>query len=152
MADVTLRPPRDEEAPAISEFCLRSKAVWGYDAAFLEACRAELTVTPAHFARDACRVAEIGGVITGFAQLRVIGTAADLVMLFVAPDGLRAGVGRTLFRWAAETARDAGAAALSVESDPGAAGFYRRMGMVEDGVVPSGSIPGRVVPRLILAL
>ena len=42
---LALRPARPEEAPALTELCLRSKAVWGYDAAFMQACRRELTMT-----------------------------------------------------------------------------------------------------------
>ena len=43
----TLRAARPEEAAAISALALRSKAHWGYDEAFLAACRAELTWTAA---------------------------------------------------------------------------------------------------------
>ena len=53
---------------------------------------------------------------------------------------------------AAKTAREAGATALVIGADPRAAGFYRRMGAVEAGVVPSGSIPGRMLPLLKLRL
>ena len=33
------------DAPALTLLALRSKAVWGYDAAFIAACRDELTLT-----------------------------------------------------------------------------------------------------------
>ena len=65
---------------------------------------------------------------------------------------LRTGPGRKLLDWAKATARAAGAPALVIEADPDAAEFYRRMGAVDDGVVPSGSIPGRLIPRLNLPL
>lgn len=38
-----VRPALPGEAAAISALALHSKGHWGYDAAFLEACRAELT-------------------------------------------------------------------------------------------------------------
>jgi len=41
---------------------------------------------------------------------------------------------------------------MVIESDPGAAPFYRRMGAVDDGVATSASIPGRTIPRLKLTL
>jgi len=41
---------------------------------------------------------------------------------------------------------------MQIESDPGAVAFYRRMGAVDDGVARSASIPGRLIPRLKLAL
>ena len=45
-----------DEAAALSGLALRSKGYWGYDAAFLDACRAELTLTPDQAA--AARVVE----------------------------------------------------------------------------------------------
>ncbi|HEY6741630.1 MAG TPA: hypothetical protein VI110_04665, partial [Lapillicoccus sp.] len=37
---------RADEAGTLSDLALRSKAHWGYGAAFLEACRDELTLRP----------------------------------------------------------------------------------------------------------
>ena len=34
---LTLRTPGPDEAAALTELCLRSKAVWGYDAQFMKA-------------------------------------------------------------------------------------------------------------------
>ena len=43
-APFRLRAARVEELDALSTLCLRSKAVWGYDKEFMNACRAELTL------------------------------------------------------------------------------------------------------------
>src|SRR5262245_50602955 len=45
-----------------------------------------------------------------------------------------------------------GARRLLIESDTDAAPFYRRMGARDVGVVASGSIPGRLLPRLAYEL
>jgi GNAT superfamily N-acetyltransferase len=147
-----LRPARTEEADLLTELCLRSKAVWGYDEAFMRACRAELTLTPADFAASSVQVAVEGNDVIGMAQVVVEGETADLAKLFIAPTALHAGVGRKLFDWAASNARERRARWMRIEADPDAADFYRRMGAVDDGVAPSGSIPGRVLPRLKLRL
>ena len=147
-----LRPARADEAALLTELCLHSKAVWGYDAAFMRACRAELTLTAADFATSSLQVAVEGCEVIGVAQVTVDGENADLAKLFIAPSGLRTGVGRKLFDWAAAEARARGAGWMWIEADPDAAPFYRRMGAVDDGVVASGSIPGRVLPRLKLKL
>jgi hypothetical protein len=42
----TIRPLGIEELPALSALCFRSKAVWGYDNDFMEACRRELSIEP----------------------------------------------------------------------------------------------------------
>ena len=147
-----LRPARPDEADLLTELCLRSKAVWGYDDAFMRACRAELTLSPADFTRSSLQVAVEGDEVTGVVQVVVDGEKADLAKLFIAPSALRAGVGRKLFDWAVSTARERGARWLWIEADPDAAEFYRRMGAVDDGIAPSGSIPGRFLPRLKLRL
>jgi GNAT superfamily N-acetyltransferase len=147
-----LRPARVEEADLLTELCLRSKAVWGYDEAFMRACRAELTLKPGDFETSSLQVAAEGDDLIGMAQVRVEGETAELARLFIEPSTLRGGVGRKLFDWAAAEARVRGARWMWIEADPDAAPFYRRMGAVDDGVAPSGSIPGRVLPRLKLRL
>mgnify|MGYP001115390201 CR=1 FL=1 len=147
-----LRAALPGEAELLSDLCLRSKAVWGYDAAFMAACRAELTITHQDFARSQIQVAVQDGGIIGIAQLAQHGRIADIDKLFVDPAVLRSGAGRALFAWCVETARAAGAVAITVVADPDAAGFYRRMGMRDDGTEPSGSIPGRKLPKLQMAL
>jgi GNAT superfamily N-acetyltransferase len=146
--DLHLRAARSNELGALSALCLRSKAVWGYDEAFMNACRTELTLTAADLAESRVHVAERRGKLAGVAQVRAADGLAHLEKLFVEPELLRAGVGGRLFAWAVEAARDFGARTLVIESDPGAAEFYRRMGARDDGVAPSGSIAGRFLRRL----
>jgi GNAT superfamily N-acetyltransferase len=136
----------------LTELCLRSKAVWGYDEEFMRACREELTLTPSNMRSSCLKLAEIDGGLVGMAQISLEGNMAKLDKLFVEPSRLRSGSGRALFDWAKDTAREAGATTLVIESDPYACGFYRCMGALDDGVAPSGSIPGRFIPRLKLAL
>ena len=149
---LALRPARPEEGAELTELCLRSKAVWGYDDAFMAACRKELTLTPAGIRASRVQVAELDGRLAGLAEVKSNGDTAQLEKLFVEPALLRTGTGRKLFEWAKATARAAGATALVIEADPDAAEFYRRMGAVDDSLVPSGSIPGRLIPRLNLPL
>ena len=149
---LSLRRPRPDEAATLTELCLRSKAVWGYDAEFIDACRKELTLTPELVRDSQIQIAEEDGVVVGVAEVSVNAGVAVLDKLFVEPRRLRSGAGRRLFEWAMNAARDHGAKIMKIDADPGAAEFYRRMGAVDDGVARSGSIPGRVIPRLKLAL
>jgi len=147
-----LRPPHDDELEALSALCLRSKAVWGYDQAFLDACRAELTIHADELASSALCVAEHDGALVGVAQIVVQGHVADLNKMFVDPAAIGLGVGKALFEWASSAARSLGARHLTIDADPGAVGFYRKMGAIERGTIASGSIPGRVLPHLVLDL
>jgi GNAT superfamily N-acetyltransferase len=147
-----IRPPAVEELPAVSALCFRSKAVWGYDDAFMEACRTELSVEPADLQSGSIAIAERDGQIVGIAQIRVSGREADLLKLFVEPTALRIGIGQALFAWAIEAATQQGADRLVIEADPDAAAFYRQMGAKDAGLAPSGAIPGRTLPRLVKIL
>ena len=149
---IMLRGPKCDEAVELTDLCLRSKAVWGYDQQFMEACRGELTFTPADLQSQRIQVAEANGCVIGVVEVALDGEEAELAKMFVEPASLRAGAGRKLFEWAKATARASGATIMTIDADPGAANFYRRMGAVDDGVVPSGSIPGRTLPRLLLRL
>ena len=149
---LTLRTANDNECVTLSDLCMRSKAVWGYDQDFLDACRAELTLTADTLAHSAVQVAEIDGHIVGVAEVTAAGDAAYLEKLFVDPAALRGGTGRQLFEWARRKAASMQAKTLTIESDPQAADFYRCMGAIDDGKVASTLIPGRLIPKLILQL
>lgn len=149
---ITLRPARVSEVDDLTELCLRSKASWGYDASFMEACRAELTMTPEKIETSHVQVAEIEGKIVGVARVCFANGEAELAALFVEPRAQRTGLGRALFDWAVAECRAHGVATMSIEADPDAAVFYRRMGARDVGSVPSGSIPGRLLPKLEIVL
>ena len=106
---IQLRDIRQDELPNLVGLCLRSKAVWGYDDAFMIACRTELTLRPDELLSTHLQVAERDTTVVGLAQIKVTGTDADLLKLFVEPVQLRSGVGRLLFEWAAARARGLGA-------------------------------------------
>jgi len=143
-----IRRALGEDAAALTALALRSKAVWGYDAAFMAACREELTITADAIAGQPTWVVEEDGAVAGFYQLAIAGACAEIAQLFVAEDRLRSGHGRRLWAHLEGQARAADCARLEVDSDPHAEGFYRAMGMVRCGEAPSGSIPGRMLPRL----
>jgi GNAT superfamily N-acetyltransferase len=147
---IRIRTPDVAELPDLSELCLRSKAVWGYDAGFMAACRVELTLHPDDLSSSRIAVAERAGAILGVAQVKLIGQEAELAKLFVEPSALRGGVGKVLFAWAVDAARTMGATHLVIEADPDAAPFYRRLGARDAGLAASGSIPGRMLPKLVL--
>ena len=149
---VILRPAAASECEALTALCVRSKAMWGYDHDFMDKCQAELIVERPSVESGLLRVAERGEMVVGIVELSVTGDEAEVEKLFVDPASSSAGVGRLLMRWAVEAAEKAGAKKLVIDSDPNAAAFYRRIGAVDVGVVASASIPGRVLPRLVIDL
>ena len=154
-APLTIRAPRPEEAGLLTAIALRAKAHWGYDADFMRRCRQELVRTPAQLRenREGYGVAELRDSVVGFYELRALGHARiELEALFVDPGVLGQGIGRRLFAHACERALKSGARRLEIQSDPHAEGFYLAMGAVRTGRAPSGSIAGRYLPVLTLAL
>jgi GNAT superfamily N-acetyltransferase len=155
--DVRLRPGRATEAAVLSALALRSKGHWGYDQAFLEACRAELTLTREQAAE--ATVAEMGGGPAGFVLLAPPDPNGDagervgeLAMLFVDPPLIGRGLGRLLLDVAVQAARARHWSRVRIESDPGAEGFYLAAGATRVGTVPSGSVAGRALPLLELVI
>lgn len=148
----SIRDAVEGDLTVLSDLALRSKAHWGYDGAFLDACRAELTITPARLARERVRVAEDGRGVLGFASVAVAGPAAELMDLFVEPAYIGEGVGVALFDDAVALAVAAGARSMRIEADPNAEDWYVARGATPVGRAPSGSIPGRLLPVLQLDL
>ena len=61
----TIRPAHHTEASRLSALALRAKAHWGYSPAFMQACRAELTVSSEQIAQGIFVVAEIAQDVVG---------------------------------------------------------------------------------------
>lgn len=148
MTELTIRPALASESETISALALRSKAHWGYSPDFLEQCRAELTYTPDRCASGRVFVAARDGRILGFYATEGDAPGGELDALFVDPDHIGTGLGGLLLQHALTQAASAGFTEVYLDADPYAADFYRRHGAVVIGETPSGSIPGRTLPRM----
>ena len=151
--DRTIRRARPDEADAISDIAMRSKAYWGYDDHFMETFRPELIVHPHQIEQDHVVVAEAGGRIAGFAHLRPEDTQTlELVSLFIDTWAIRRGFGQVLWDYGITYARDHGYQRVVLESDPNAEPFYRKQGAVESGTRESTLMPGRVLTIMTYVL
>ncbi|MFD5826785.1 GNAT family N-acetyltransferase [Lentzea sp. NPDC060358] len=145
---VTLRRARPDEAGLLSALALGAKAHWGYDEAFLASVREELTFHAGDVAARHLVVAVLDGEVTGFYGLAGVPPHGELDNLWLRPDRIGTGLGRVLWEHALAAADAAGFEHLDIDAEPFAEGFYLRMGAERIGETPSGSIPGRVLPRL----
>lgn len=143
-----IRRARPDEADLLTDLALRSKAHWGYDAAFMARCRAALAVEPDDIRAQPYYVAESDGRVLGFYGFEPEGDAIGLSRFFVEPVAIGSGVGRALMEHAKEAARRAGHATLIAIADPNAAAFYKRMGGTPAGSMPSEIDPARPLPVL----
>ncbi|MFC7443215.1 GNAT family N-acetyltransferase [Laceyella putida] len=148
MESIAIRRAQLREAGALTRLAIRSKAHWGYDKAFMRRVAEELTVLEEMVNRDEVMVAEREGRLLGFYAIKGQPPVGELNALFVDPAAMGQKVGRTLMEHALRAAREKGFSCLRIDSDPFAEGFYKKMGAVKIGEVPSGSIPGRFLPLL----
>lgn len=152
---IEIRDATQPEAKLLSDLAFRSKAYWGYSDEFMEQAREELSVSSANIGSKNFQylVAELKNEIVGFYGLeRLSQKEFELDALFVAPEHIGAGVGRTLMNHAINRATQLGAQILIIQSDPNAEKFYRAAGGVVTGTKESLSIPGRYLPMLEITL
>jgi GNAT superfamily N-acetyltransferase len=138
------------DAETLTVVAHAAKRYWGYPDRWIEAWTEDLTVTARFIVENEVFLAERGDEVIGFYALSVKDNKAELEHLWVAPEGMRSGVGRKLFGHAINRASSLGATAIEITSDPNAEGFYLKMGAGRVGdVVSEIEGKGRVLPRLI---
>jgi GNAT superfamily N-acetyltransferase len=144
---IAIRPARRGEAASLTALCLRSKAHWGYDAAFMQLCVPSLIVSEDSIAEGRVLVATDGsGQTVGTVSVGRDGDNAELALMFVEPSAMGSGSGRLLFEAAVGLARQLGYRRMTILADVNAALFYERMGARFLRNEPSDAIPGRVLP------
>lgn len=153
MTPIVVRLATPDEADVLTDLAMRAKASWGYSDAFMDACRAELTLTPAKLAAWTVWVAQSDRTIWGMIALDLRENAgAEVEDFFVDPAFQGRGVGTVLMSTLVEACRSRGVRVLGLDADPNAERIYSRLGFVTIGRSPSRSIAGRMLPRMVLRL
>ena len=147
-----IRPARPQEHALLSRIARSSKAHWGYPARDLARWRSALTVTAESIARLPTYVAECGGPVLGFFQLRHTREQSELEHFWVSASEIGKGVGRALLEHALREVSASGRTRLLIDSDPNAETFYTACGAVRVGEkrAPSVGQAQRVRPQLVL--
>jgi GNAT superfamily N-acetyltransferase len=144
---VQVRSAKPGEGQSLTALCVRSKAHWGYDSAFMKLSAPALVVNEDDIAAGCVLVAaDDAGRVIGMACVLPEGDTADLDALFIDPPAIGSGAGRALFEAAVIMARHQGARRMTILADPNAAAFYERMGARYLRNAPSDAIPGRTLP------
>ncbi|MEM7208011.1 MAG: GNAT family N-acetyltransferase [Pseudomonadota bacterium] len=148
-----VRPAARSDAAALTDISFRAKAYWGYSDEFMRLCTNELTVT-AHDIESPdflYYVAESSSGTIGFYSLAVLTkTEYELDAMYIDPDYIGQGIGKTLIQHARVTSRGKGIECLTIQSDPNAEAFYKAMGATKIGERESASVGGRMLPLLTL--
>lgn len=150
--DFAIRPATRADSPRLTTLAHSAKAHWGYPAAWLEAWRSALTITPEYIEAHSILVAESitsPQSVLAMCAVEDHGDHWELAHLWVDPDAHGLGLGRALVTQVlVHAASRRPGSVVRVESDPHAAGFYRRLGAREAGTVPApvDGDPARVLP------
>jgi GNAT superfamily N-acetyltransferase len=144
---------KPSEAATLSAIAWAAKAFWGYPSHWMEQWREQLTIAPNFIAENETFAAIINRQTVAFHALLQTADVLRLEHLWVLPNWMGQGIGRTLFRHAAERAAARGVLSLTIEADPHAEPFYQHMGATRVGTTTS-EIDGcrRELPLLILDL
>jgi len=153
--EFTIRRSTLKDREALTDLCMRSKQSNGYDDAFMAMCAQELAVRDSWILDNDFWLAESEtGAPVGCIRLSVAedGVTGELETCFVDPDWQGKKVGQALFKTLLRRAQELKLARIGLDADPFAELFYGRMGFETTGRAPSGSIPGRSLPRMELTL
>jgi GNAT superfamily N-acetyltransferase len=150
-SDFEFRRAREGDARELTRLAVAAKGHWGYSAELMQLWLPDLEFTPESIRAHHVIVALRDGEAMGVVAISGAGATVELEGLWIDPSGLGQGLGRALFTRAVAAARARGAATLVIDSDPHAEGFYRRLGAIRTGSVPS-TPAGRRLPRLVFRI
>ncbi|WP_284646305.1 GNAT family N-acetyltransferase [Paenibacillus silviterrae] len=148
-----IRAARPVEATILSDIAYRSKAFWGYDPEYMLLAKKDLTITEENILDNWVFVIETQNTVKGFYELRGnSNNEVELFWLFVDPNSIGSGYGKSLMKHAIQVAVDSNFNHIIIKSDPNAVGFYRAFGAVIIGESSSTVRPDLKLPVLKIHL
>jgi GNAT superfamily N-acetyltransferase len=143
---MTLRKAVPSDSEILSALFRRASLSNEHDRAYLLAHSNVLELSSVGVLEGRTTVAvDPSGSIVGFASYLITEDVIELEDLFVDPQWMRHGIGRTLVLAIAAAARELGFDRLEVTANPHALEFYERTGFVADRVVETEFYPA---PRM----
>lgn len=148
-----IRKALPEEVTTLSDIAFRSKAFWGYDPEYMLLAKKDLTITEENILVNWVFIIETKYTVKGFYELRENSNhEAELFWLFVDPNSIGSGYGKSLMKHAIQVAVDNGFNHIKIKSDPNAEGFYKGFGAVVIGESSSTVRPDMKLPVMRLHL
>lgn len=153
-SNIHIRPAEVDDVDAMTDVSVRAKQSNGYDDVFMDACRDELTITVAHLCQGEYWVACDDDQIIGCASLCADKDqrSGEVHSFFIDPDYQGRGIGQLMWAQLLNRAHAYNMTEVCLDADPNAVLFYEAMGFKVVGDAPSGSIPGRRIPYMMLKL
>src|SRR5260370_20112012 len=119
-----IRRAQSQDADTLTEISHAAKRYWGYPENWIEHWKEDLTISGDFIANNEVYVAVDGDQILGCCALVLKDGKADFEHMWIRPEYIGTGIGRSLFMHAMERASNLNAAAVDILADPNAASFY----------------------------
>ena len=132
-----IRAARLSDADQLNELTGRSVLHWGYDPAFLEWEPEAITVDVPFLERSRTWVLESDDRTIGYYAFVETDGVLSLDKIFVEPEFIGQGFGKTLWIHAVDLARSLGVPHFILYADPNAAPFYAAMGATFIETIPT---------------
>ncbi|RJS59054.1 GNAT family N-acetyltransferase [Bacillus sp. PK3_68] len=141
-----IRKAKIHEILQLSELAFQSKAYWGYTDDFMEKCKDDLTVTPCDIEEKHVYVLEDNDKLLAFYSLELNPNRLDA--FFIKPDYIGKGIGKLLWRDVMDRAKKLNIEEFTLDSEPNAEGFYKKMGAKRIGEISSTVFQNRKLPLM----
>lgn len=139
-------PAVASDAELLTQTAFSSKKFWGYEDAFFEIWKDDLTVTAAYISNNQVVKVLSDRLFIGFyAICQTTDSEVELDHLWLVPDQIRNGFGSIIFGHLLKTI-PLPAKILTLVAEPFAIGFYEKM-----GGKPRGEIQSRIEGRKLMA-
>ncbi|MGI1768613.1 GNAT family N-acetyltransferase [Streptococcus uberis] len=134
------------QAELLSKIAFESKKYWGYSDEFMEKCREDLTVTPNYIENNLVKVIYSNQLVAGFYAFDF--NLMKLDALFVSPPFIGKKFGLLLMNDLIDELKDRQVKTFTLDSEPNALGFYKKMGAVKVGEITSSVDETRKLPLM----
>ena len=127
-AEVAIVQAQPQDAETLTRIALEAKKYWGYPENWMNHWKDLLTIQADYIQANATFKAIKNGQIIGFYILGKTPEQMELQHMWVHPDEIGHGVGRSLMEHAIRQAAQSDLEIMEIEADPNAEGFYLKMG------------------------
>jgi GNAT superfamily N-acetyltransferase len=142
------------EANELTQLAMESKAHWKYTPEQIQLWRAELTVPPEMIFSGNAYVGVVENSIVAMMVLVPGAMTWKLDYFFVAPQHMEQGIGKEMFQYAIDQARERGARAVTIDADPHAERFYLACGAIRSyaKAAPIADDSARIRPQMLFLI
>ena len=136
-----------EDADQLTQITIAAKRHWNYPEKWMQLWIPFLTISPEYISENETWMMVVENKPVAYYSLKQDLGELWLDNLWILPEHIGQGIGRSLFEHALERSRSRGSSNLKIEADPNAQGFYEKMGARKVDQRQHGELDGQ--PRIL---